>query len=186
MCLMQTDLPGARRPEDHRDLALGQAHVEAAQDLVAAERLVDVDELDGVRHAGRAVDARVPAVLVVALRLGLAHDLRAAAAARRSGRASRAATSAAACALVGAVLGVEPLELLLGRHVVGSAYRLPRPCSPIRSGPSDTTHPPIGARGFAPQKTCVPSIPTRCTSTMLSTIDLAVAVPTPTGPPLAV
>ena len=46
-------------------------------------------------------------------------------------------------------------------------------------------HPPIGARGFAPQKSCVPSIPMRCTSTMLSTIDLAVAVPTPTGPPLA-
>ena len=45
--------------------------------------------------------------------------------------------------------------------------------------------PPIGARGFAPQKTCVPSMPIMCTSTMLSTIDLAVAVPTPTGPPLA-
>ena len=47
-------------------------------------------------------------------------------------------------------------------------------------------HPPIGALGFAPQKTCVPSMPIRCTSTMLSTIDFAVAVPTPTGPPLAV
>jgi len=46
-------------------------------------------------------------------------------------------------------------------------------------------HPPIGARGLAPQKTCVPSIPMRCTSTMLRTIDLAVAVPTPTGPPPA-
>ncbi len=34
-----------------------------------------------------------------------------------------------------------------------------------------------------PQKTWVPSIPIRCTSTVLSTIDLAVAVPTPTGPP---
>ena len=45
--------------------------------------------------------------------------------------------------------------------------------------------PPIGARGLAPQKTWVPSIPIRCTSTMLSTIDFAVAVPTPTGPPLA-
>ncbi len=46
-------------------------------------------------------------------------------------------------------------------------------------------YPPIGARGFAPQKTWVPSIPMRCTRMMLSTIDLAVAVPTPTGPPLA-
>ena len=48
-----------------------------------------------------------------------------------------------------------------------------------------TRHPPIGARGLAPQKTCVPSIPMMCTSTMLSTIDLAVALPTPTGPPEA-
>jgi hypothetical protein len=43
--------------------------------------------------------------------------------------------------------------------------------------------PPIGARGFAPQKSWVPSMPTRCTSTMFSTIDFAVARPTPTGPP---
>ena len=46
-------------------------------------------------------------------------------------------------------------------------------------------HPPIGARGLAPQKSWVPSIPMRCTSTMFMTMDLAVAVPTPTGPPLA-
>src|SRR6185437_8874492 len=45
--------------------------------------------------------------------------------------------------------------------------------------------PPIGARGLAPQNNCVPSIPMRCTPTRLSTIDFAVAVPTPTGPPLA-
>ena len=43
-------LAGARRAEDHRDLALGQAHVQAAEDLVAAEGLVDVDELDGIRQ----------------------------------------------------------------------------------------------------------------------------------------
>jgi hypothetical protein len=49
-----------------------------------------------------------------------------------------------------------------------------------------TAQPPIGARGLAPQNSCVPSIPIRCTETMLTTIDLAVAVPTPTGPPLAV
>ena len=45
--------------------------------------------------------------------------------------------------------------------------------------------PPIGARGLAPQKTWVKIIPIRCTSTRLTTIDLAVAVPTPTGPPEA-
>jgi hypothetical protein len=32
----------------------------------------------------------------------------------------------------------------------------------------------------------VPTIPTMCTITVFSTIDFAVAVPTPTGPPLAV
>jgi hypothetical protein len=45
--------------------------------------------------------------------------------------------------------------------------------------------PPIGARGLAPQKICVQIIPIRCIATMLTTIDFAVAVPTPTGPPLA-
>jgi hypothetical protein len=45
--------------------------------------------------------------------------------------------------------------------------------------------PPMGARGLAPQKTCVPSIPMRWMRTMFTTIDFAVAVPTPTGPPPA-
>ena len=53
-----------------------------------------------------------------------------------------------------------------------------------RSG--DGAQPPIGALGFEPQKICVPTIPTRWTITVFSTIDFAVAVPTPTGPPLAV
>src|SRR5437763_2240676 len=48
------------------------------------------------------------------------------------------------------------------------------------------SHPPIGALGLAPQKSWVPAMPIRCTPTRLSTIDFAVAVPTPTGPPLAV
>jgi hypothetical protein len=75
-------LPRARGAQDHRDLALGQAHVQAAEDLVAAEGLVDVDELDGVRDARRAVDPRVPLVLVVGVRgLGLIDDGR-----RRAGR----------------------------------------------------------------------------------------------------
>ena len=38
-----------------------------------------------------------------------------------------------------------------------------------------TPHPPIGARGFAPQNSCEPIIPIRCTSTMFRIIDLAVA-----------
>jgi hypothetical protein len=39
---------------------------------------------------------------------------------------------------------------------------------------------------LAPQKIRVPNIPMMWTKTMLSTIDFAVAVPTPTGPPEAV
>ena len=48
------------------------------------------------------------------------------------------------------------------------------------------SQPPIGAFGLKPQKTCVPSMPIRWTPTVLKTIDFAVAVPTPTGPPDAV
>src|SRR3954454_6885634 len=62
-------LARARRAQDHRDLPLGDAHVEAAQDLVAAERLVDLDELDGVRDSRRALGAGVPLVLVVGVAL---------------------------------------------------------------------------------------------------------------------
>ena len=51
---------------------------------------------------------------------------------------------------------------------------------------SPLSQPPIGALGFDPQKIWVPTIPTRWTITVFSTIDFAVAVPTPTGPPLAV
>src|SRR3954453_21999434 len=58
-------LPGARGPEDHRDLVLGDAHVQAAQDLVAPERLVHLDELHRVLLARRALLARVPLVLVL-------------------------------------------------------------------------------------------------------------------------
>ncbi len=47
-------------------------------------------------------------------------------------------------------------------------------------------YPPIGALGFAPQKTSVPIIPMMWTKTMFKTMDFAVAVPTPTGPPEAV
>ena len=182
-------LAGARRAEDHRDLALGDAHVQAAQDLVAAERLVDVDELDGVRHAGRALRARVPLVLVVGVAARawparsrarscgsslLGRRLRVRAAAPRGWlrRAAAARPAAAAARLL-------RRRLLRVRLLVvsSSCCRRSVPCR-LRST-SD------GARGLAPQKSCVPSIPMRCTSTMFSTIDFAVAVPTPTGPPLA-
>jgi hypothetical protein len=60
-------LARARGPEDHRDPILGQAHVQAPEDAVAPEGLVDVDELDGVVGARGAslVVFLVVAVLVV-------------------------------------------------------------------------------------------------------------------------
>ena len=57
-------LARARGAEDHRDLVLGQGHVQAAQHLVAPERLVDVDELDRVGLVGRADRAGVVVELV--------------------------------------------------------------------------------------------------------------------------
>jgi hypothetical protein len=60
-----------------------------------------------------------------------------------------------------------------------------RRCSALAAASPARPSPPIGARGLAPQKTCVPSIPISVTNTRLRTIDFAVAVPTPTGPPLA-
>jgi len=44
-------LPRPRGPEDHRDRALGDTQIQAAQDLVATECLVHVDELDGILGA---------------------------------------------------------------------------------------------------------------------------------------
>jgi hypothetical protein len=73
------------------------------------------------------------------------------------------------------------------REAVGApALTMPAPTYPGDSGAAASSQPPIGARGFAPQKIWVPSIPMMWTETMLTTIDFAVAVPTPTGPPLAV
>ena len=75
-------------------------------------------------------------------------------------------------------LSIEPLM-----PVVDRALDRGRSTSPGAVGPDQ---PPIGARGLAPQNSCVPSMPMMCTETRLTTIDLAVATPTPTGPPLAV
>ena len=61
-----------------------------------------------------------------------------------------------------------------------------KPAQPAPAGCRRPPQPPIGARGLAPQKTTVPSMPMMWTRMMLTTIDCAVAVPTPTGPPEAV
>ncbi len=75
-----------------------------------------------------------------------------------------------------------PPRLPLGRRDVPP----PPPAGSDRRGGAAEPQPPIGARGFAPQKTTVPSMPMMWTRMMLTTIDWAVAVPTPTGPPEAV
>src|SRR3954451_14221561 len=74
-------------------------------------------------------------------------------------------------------------------ETISSRARRPSPRvwrSASTCSPAPFPHPPIGALGFAPQKTRVPNIEMTWTRTMLSTIDVAVAVPTPTGPPDAV
>jgi hypothetical protein len=83
-------------------------------------------------------------------------------------------------------LALELRDLVPQRAAGGKVVRN-RPRPRRREGcPPGHAHPPIGALGLEPQKTWVPTIPTRCTRTVFSTIDLAVAVPTPTGPPDAV
>jgi hypothetical protein len=101
-------------------------------------------------------------------------------------------------AVVGELLGLGRAlanalaEILLLRFVLLVCHlclpvvmRLPQPVAGFSAYPRQT-YPPIGALGLAPQNTCEPSIPIRWTSTMLRIIDLAVAWPTPTGPPEAV
>src|SRR3954453_3494850 len=56
-----------RGAKDHRDLAVREAQVEAVEDRVAAERLLDVDELDRVLGAVLARPAAVPLVGLLAL-----------------------------------------------------------------------------------------------------------------------
>ena len=101
-------LAGAGRAQDHRDLVVRQAEVEPVQDAVAAERLDDVDELDGVVRAVLARAAAVPLVLV-----GLAPASRA----RGSSRpCSWPASAAPRC-------GSLPLLLGAGRSSCSSGVR---------------------------------------------------------------
>lgn len=75
-------------------------------------------------------------------------------------------------------------SLLLAAHSMLLAHGLNQ-SQKLAVHQSRGNYPPMGARGFWPQKICVPSAAINCTSTRLSTIDLAVALPTPTGPPSA-
>jgi len=82
---------------------------------------------------------------------------------------------------------LEPARVELPARDRPSAPRSARSTPPSAPSPSRLSRvrsssaislshqPPIGARGFDPQKTWVPSIPTRCTSTVFNTMDLAVA-----------
>src|SRR4051812_2597484 len=60
-------LARARGAQNHRDLAVREAQVQPVEDRVAAERLVDVDELDGVLLAVLTGAAAVPLVGLLAL-----------------------------------------------------------------------------------------------------------------------
>ena len=72
---------------------------------------------------------------------------------------------------------VRGLERFVSANDGPGAAALRRP--PEEDLPLRAPQPPIGALGFEPQKICVPTIPTRWTITVFSTIDFAVAVPTP-------
>src|SRR5206468_1814125 len=63
-------LTGSGRTEDHRDHALGEAHVQAAEDPGSAERLVGVDELDRVRASGGVHLVGVELVLILGRSVG--------------------------------------------------------------------------------------------------------------------
>ena len=52
--------------------------------------------------------------------------------------------------------------------------------------PFRTVIPPIGMRASIPHRISVIKVPVRFRTTRLTTIERAVALPTPTGPPLAV
>ena len=168
------------------DVAIGAGIVPLAGPPIGRDlRVTSIAVADGVAAAAdlaRAKDSLEPAVLVRGLdRFVTADDGQGAAALRRPPRTTSSAS--------------RPLareELTRARRARARARALRdrgrrpgrrRAAPPARRRPVPLGgQPPIGARGFLPQKICVPSIPTRCTATVFSTIDFAVAVPTPTGP----
>ena len=186
MCLMHTDLPVPDGPRIIEILPSGRPMFRPRRILLRPKALwtstnstasgAPVGRLRPVCHwYSSSSRRRRPA--------RLAHD----------GHARRRPRS---CSRVGRVVGVGRRRARSAPVVGRRSARRPSSRRGRRSGsrssPSSSRlvvasramrHPPIGARGFAPQKSCVPSIPMRCTSTMFSTIDFAVAVPTPTGPP---
>ena len=87
--LDQHALAGSRRAEDHRDLVVGKAEVEAVEDPRAAELLDDVDDLDRVLAAVVALLARVPAVGVRSRRVDARDRCSPCAACRARARAPR-------------------------------------------------------------------------------------------------
>ena len=187
--LDQHALAGPGGAEHHRDLVLGQAEVEAVEDAGAAELFDEVDDLDRVGAAVVALTAGVEAVWIVLLRIDAGNDE--VPPHRRPVLADVGTGGGSAPGMprgLGHRLGGDGLDRVadlrrLFAALLGLGLELLFfPAVLVL----DQRQPPIGALGLAPQKTRVPNIPMMCTKTMLSTIDLAVAVPTPTGPPEAV
>ena len=174
MCLMQTDFPVPDGPRIIEIWSFGRPRFRPLRIGVAAERLLDVDELDGVGGAVLAGAPAVPLVGVLALARLLADVV---------GHLLVADGARAGCRSCGGPAARPPRRLLPVARV-----ERPLPSAPPLSLLAQASllvlrQPPIGALGFDPQKICVPTIPTTWTSTVFSTIDFAVAVPTPTGPP---
>ena len=186
MCLISTLLPVPEGPSTIETWSSGRPRFRPFEDARAAELLDQVDDLDRVLAAVVALAAGVESVGVVRGRVDTGDD-------------EVAAHHGAVLAHVGAGrlgafrvlpgrrggrrrLGLGQLGAGLGLRLVLGLLGLVEALLLVHS----VAQPPIGARGLAPQKTRVPSIPMMWTKTMFRTIDLAVAVPTPTGPPEAV
>ena len=124
MCLMQTDLPVPDGPRIIEILPSGRPMFRPRRILLRPKALwTSMNSTASGTPVGRLMPV-CQWYSSSAFGSGSLDDAAPAAAAARLRRAPvSAATSAAACALVRAVLGVEPLELLLGRHGPRSGCR---------------------------------------------------------------
>ena len=163
MCLMQTDLPVPEGPRIIEILSSGMPRLSPRRILLRPNALCTSTNSTA---SGTPVGRCLP----------VCHWY-----SSSSPSAGRRTGSRVTAACAGASSRGRSGSLGSGSRGFGSGPPSRRISGGLRS--SATRQPPIGALGFAPQKIWVPSMPIRCTSTMFSTIDFAVAVPTPTGPP---
>ena len=176
MCLMHTDLPVPEGPRIIEICPSGRPRLRPFRIVLRPNDFL-TSMNSTVLRAVLARPARVPLVGVLAVAgLGadvVRHPLVGDARRRGGGRRGRLPLR---WLLVRLLLSL-PARLLLSRIERLPALVLPLSLMSSRVGTLS------GLVGWSPRRS-VPTIPTRCTSTVFSTIDFAVAVPTPTGPPV--